>query len=75
MKGGRIDIDQHLGTGSLGLCGRLRVPNVLANGQANGEPIDIDHTGFSPGRKVALFVENLIIRQALLVIVGQQFPC
>ena len=75
MKGGGIDVDQNLGAGNLGLCGGLGVPNVLANGQANRESIDIDNARFSPRSKVTLFVKNLIVGQALFVVVGQQFPC
>ena len=49
------------------------MPNILANGEPNGQAIDIDNTGFSSGCKVALLVKHLIVRQALFIILGEQF--
>ena len=72
MKRRGVQVNQDLSARRLGLSGRLRVPNILTDCDAHLPITQGDHTRAIAGREIALLIKYLIVRQALLVIFGDQ---
>ena len=66
-----IDIDQQFGAGSRRLCAGVLLPDVFTNAQPDAKSLNLQDTGLRAGGKVALLVEDLVIGQALLAILGE----
>ena len=64
----RIQVDDAGGAVAGGLGRRPLEPDVLANGDGQALPAQLEHTALISGLEVTLFIENPVIGQALLEI-------
>ena len=71
MEGRTVDVDDHLGASDRGVADRLRIPGVLADRDAHLDAADGADQRLVAGEEVALFVEDAVVGQLLLVVAAQ----
>ena len=73
MKGRRIQIQKEFGSRRPGHACRLCLPDIFTDSQADLNTVHPGNTGVAPGLEVTFFIENLVIRQAVLGVLRNQF--
>ena len=70
MKRRGVEVDEHLGTGRLGLGGGPLLPDILTDGHADTMRVQLEYAGRLAGAIMPAFVEHPVVGQALLAVVG-----
>ncbi len=74
MEGRSIEVDEQTGAGCGRLRGRPRHPDIFADGDPDGDAVDIHHTGAITWREIALFIKDAVIGQLLFPVTGDDLP-
>ena len=69
--GRAVDGKQEIGAGLTGTRAGLRLPDVLADRQANAHAADIDNSRRTTLAKIPLLVEDFVVRQEPLAVPGE----
>ena len=72
MKGRGVEVENQRRPGLLRPATGLSFPDILANTQAHRDTPYVYHTGLRTRGKIAFFIEDLVVRQALLGVFRQQ---